>query len=327
MKIGNYTSKGNIFLAPMAGITDLPFRVMCKRHGASLVYTEMINAKALCYGDETTWKMLQTHPEEEDVAVQIFGNEKEFIAKAIRILEDLDRFVLIDINMGCPAPKIVKNFEGSALMKDPALAEEIITAAKKAAALPITVKFRKGWDERSINALEFAKMAQSAGADAVTIHGRTREEYYSGQADWEIIKKIKEILSIPVIGNGDIVSYQSYTERMDFSGVDAVMIGRGAQGNPFIFEEVQAKGKAKSDRSYELIEKTIREHYEMEISYKGEDKAVKEMRKHICWYIKSLPMAAKVRNQVNQMTDKTSVLQVLEEYFDYLRTDSRKQML
>ncbi|MDO4793745.1 MAG: tRNA dihydrouridine synthase DusB [Filifactor alocis] len=324
MKIGNYVSKGNVFLAPMAGITDLPFRVICKKYGASLVYTEMINAKALCYGDETTWKMLQTHPDEGDVAVQIFGNEKEFIAKAIRILEELERFVLIDINMGCPAPKIVKNLEGSALMKDPALAGEIITAAKEAATLPVTVKFRKGWDAESVNALDFAKMAERAGADAVTVHGRTREEYYSGQADWEIIKKIKEILSIPVIGNGDIVSYQSYTERMDFSGVDAVMIGRGAQGNPFIFEEIQEKDKA--DRSYELIERTIREHYEMEISYKGEDKAVKEMRKHICWYIKSLPLAAKVRNQVNQMTDKTSVLQVLEEYFDYLRNNSRKQM-
>lgn len=321
MKIGNYTSKGNVFLAPMAGITDLPFRVMCKRHGASLVYTEMINAKALCYRDETTWKMLQTHPEEGDVAVQIFGNEKEFIAKAIRILEDLDRFVLIDINMGCPAPKIVKNLEGSALMKNPVLAEEIIIAAKETAVLPITVKFRKGWDDASINALEFAKMAQRSGADAVTIHGRTREEYYSGQADWKIIKQIKETLSIPVIGNGDIVSYESYTERVDFSGVDAVMIGRGAQGNPFVFEEIQGRFKVKTDRSYDRIEKTIKEHYEMEIAYKGEERAVKEMRKHICWYIKSLPMAAKVRNQINQMTDKTSALQTLEEYFDYLRTD------
>lgn len=317
MKIGNYITKGNVFLAPMAGITDLPFRLMCIRYGAPLVYTEMINAKALCYEDKTTWKMLELHPEEGDVAVQIFGNESEFIGEAVKILETLNRFVFIDINMGCPAPKVVKNGDGSALMKDPKRAGEVIRAAKKNTKLPVTVKFRKGWDNANVNALQFALMAQSEGADAVTVHGRTREEFYSGRADWKIIKQVKNSLSIPVIGNGDIVDRESCLEKMEESGVDAVMVGRGAQGNPFLFREILSP-ESEGKKNYFEIHKVIKEHYRLEVEHKGEDRALREMRKHIGWYLKSLPSSAEIRRKINCLTQGEEVMDVLEQYFLYL---------
>lgn len=318
MKIGNYSTKGNVFLAPMAGITDLPFRLMCHRYGAPLVYTEMINAKALCYEDEHTWKMLEVHRNEGDVAIQIFGSESEFIAEAVKIVESLDRFVLIDINMGCPAPKVIKNGDGSALMKDLNLASRIIESAKRNTDLPITVKFRKGWDSETINAVEFALMAQDSGADAVTIHGRTREEFYSGKADWQIIKKVKESLSIPVIGNGDIVDRDSYLGKLRESSVDAVMIGRGAQGNPFLFRDILLERRERKENRHAEIYRVIKEHYNLEVECKGESRALREMRKHIGWYIKSLPMSSKIRHQINGLLEKRQVLDVLEEYFEHL---------
>ena len=238
MKIGNFETPGNVFLAPMAGVTDLPFRLICKQFEASLLYTEMINAKAVCYEDKNTFDMLLVEDEEKPVAVQIFGSEPGFMAEAARTLTELNRFEIIDINMGCPAPKVVKAGDGSALMKDPKLAYEIVNKVKAATNLPVTVKFRKGWDEQSINALEFGKLMQEAGADAVTLHGRTREQYYSGTADWEIIKELKEKLTIPVIANGDITSFEAAERILDITKADALMIGRGAQGNPFIFKEV-----------------------------------------------------------------------------------------
>ena len=318
MKIGNYETKGNIFLAPMAGINDFPFRLMCHRYGAALTYTEMINAKALCYGDENTWKMMRVHPDEGDVAIQIFGNEPEFIAEAVRKIEQLSRFVLIDINMGCPAPKVVKNGDGSALMKKPELAQKIVETAKQNTILPVTVKFRKGWDSTQVNALEFAKQMQEAGADAVTVHGRTREEFYSGVADWNIVKEIKKALYIPVIGNGDIKDQETFEERVKLSSVDAVMIGRGAQGNPFLFNSLVGNGPKKENVPFQEIYDIVKEHYELEAEYKGIDKAVREMRKHIGWYIKGLPMAAKVRNEINQTTDIQTAQKLLTEYFEHL---------
>ena len=318
MKIGNYETKGNIFLAPMAGINDFPFRLMCHRYGAVLTYTEMINAKALCYGDENTWKMMQVHPDEGDVAIQIFGNEPEFIAEAVRKIEQLSRFVLIDINMGCPAPKVVKNGDGSALMKKPELAQKIVETAKQNTILPVTVKFRKCWDSTQVNALEFAKQMQEAGADAVTVHGRTREEFYSGVADWNIVKEIKKALYIPVIGNGDIKDQETFEERVKLSSVDAVMIGRGAQGNPFLFNSLVRNGPKKENVPFQEIYDIVKEHYELEAEYKGIDKAVREMRKHIGWYIKGLPMAAKVRNEINQTTDIQTAQKLLTEYFEHL---------
>ena len=228
MKIGNFETNGNVFLAPMAGVTDLPFRLICKQHNASLLYTEMINAKAVCYEDKKTFEMLLVEEEEKPVVVQIFGNEPEFMAEATKILTKLNRFCAIDINMGCPAPKVVKSGDGSALMKTPKLAFEIASIVKSSTNLPVTVKFRKGWDEKNINAIEFGKLMQEAGVDAVTLHGRTREQYYSGKADWDIIRELKETLDIPVIANGDINSFEAAESILKHTGADALMIGRGA---------------------------------------------------------------------------------------------------
>lgn len=316
LKIGSFVTQGEAFLAPMAGVTDFPFRVICKRYGASLLYTEMINAKALCYGDENTFSMLEVKPEEGDVAVQIFGHEPQYMAEAASILSDMNRFRIIDINMGCPAPKITKNNEGSALMKDPALAFKIIDSVKKASKLPVTVKFRKGWDDSSVNAVEFARNAQSAGADCITVHGRTREQYYSGKADWDIISEVKKSVSIPVIANGDIFSIGDAVNIIEKTGADAYMIGRGSQGNPFIFSQIRDFIEGSPVRDIPDTEKidVMLEHYELSIKYKGEDKTVREMRKHIGWYLKGMYGSAKMRDDINHITDADEVRQMLRDY-------------
>lgn len=316
LKIGSFVTQGEAFLAPMAGVTDFPFRVICKRYGASLLYTEMINAKALCYGDENTFSMLEVKPEEGDVAVQIFGHEPQYMAEAASILSDMNRFRIIDINMGCPAPKITKNNEGSALMKDPALAFKIIDSVKKASKLPVTVKFRKGWDDSSVNAVEFARNAQAAGADCITVHGRTREQYYSGKADWDIISEVKKSVSIPVIANGDIFSIGDAVNIIEKTGADAYMIGRGSQGNPFIFSQIRDFIEGSPVRDIPDTEKidVMLEHYELSIKYKGEDKTVREMRKHIGWYLKGMYGSAKMRDDINHIVDADEVRQMLRDY-------------
>lgn len=300
----------------MAGVTDFPFRVICKRYGASLLYTEMINAKALCYGDENTFSMLEVKPEEGDVAVQIFGHEPQYMAEAASILSDMNRFRIIDINMGCPAPKITKNNEGSALMKDPALAFKIIDSVKKASKLPVTVKFRKGWDDSSVNAVEFARNAQAAGADCITVHGRTREQYYSGKADWDIISEVKKSVSIPVIANGDIFSIGDAVNIIEKTGADAYMIGRGSQGNPFIFSQIRDFIEGSPVRDIPDTEKidVMLEHYDLSIKYKGEDKTVREMRKHIGWYLKGMYGSARMRDDINHIVDADEVRQMLRDY-------------
>ena len=316
LKIGSFVTQGEAFLAPMAGVTDFPFRVICKRYGASLLYTEMINAKALCYGDENTFSMLEVKPEEGDVAVQIFGHEPQYMAEAAAILSDMNRFRIIDINMGCPAPKITKNNEGSALMKDPALAFKIIDSVKKASKLPVTVKFRKGWDDSCVNAVEFARNAQAAGADCITVHGRTREQYYSGKADWDIISEVKKSVSIPVIANGDIFSIGDAVNIIEKTGADAYMIGRGSQGNPFIFSQIRDFIEGSPVRDIPDTEKidVMLEHYDLSIKYKGEDKTVREMRKHIGWYLKGMYGSARMRDDINHIVDADEVRQMLRDY-------------
>ncbi len=299
-----------VFSAPMAGVTDLPFRMVCKKHGCGLLYTEMINAKALSYGDKNTLKMLTIREEERPVAIQIFGSEPHFMATAAEILNEYPNVVL-DINMGCPAPKVVKNGDGSALMKDPILAGNIMERVVKYSEKPVTVKIRKGWDDEHVNAVQIAKIAEESGISAITVHGRTREQYYSGKADWDIIEEIKNEVNIPVIGNGDIFTFEDAVNIRKKTDCDAIMIGRGAQGNPWIFDRVNHYIKTgeiiKPPSVGEKIDTAI-EHMKMAVEFEGEYVAVREMRKHIGWYLKGIKHSARYRNEINQLTEVEDVI-------------------
>ena len=303
LKIGNVELANPYILAPMAGVTDLPFRLLCKEQGAGLLCMEMVSAKAIQYNNKNTKALLEIHPEETPVSLQLFGSDPDVISEIAKRIEELP-FSILDINMGCPVPKIVKNGEGSALMNQPKLVHEIVKKTVKAIQKPVTVKIRKGFDETSINAVEIAKIIEDAGAAAVAVHGRTREQYYSGKADWDIIRQVKEAVSIPVIGNGDVVSGESAIAMMQEIGCDGVMIGRGAQGNPWIFSELleyDKTGVMPPRPSAEAMKEMMLRHARLQIQYKGEYLGVREMRKHVSWYTSGLPNSAKLRGEINQV--------------------------
>ena len=322
MQISNITLENNVFLAPMAGVTDIAFRGLCKEMGCGLVYTEMVSAKALYYESENTKTLMRIAEEEKPVACQMFGSDPKIMSYVTeKYFNTNDDICIIDINMGCPAPKIIKNGDGSALMKNPKLAYEIVKEVKKVSIKPVTVKFRMGYDENNINAVEFAKVIESAGADAIAVHGRTRAQMYEGKANWDIIRQVKESVNIPVIGNGDVVSADDALNLVQTSNCDGIMIGRGSTGNPWIFKQIVDKlnnREVNYPKSWEKLDMCIR-HYNLALKYDGEYKAVREMRKHSAWYIKGLPKCTDIKNKINLETDSQKVLQILNEYKNILR--------
>jgi len=316
MKIGNVTINSNVFLAPMAGVTDLPFRLICKEMGCGMVYTEMVSAKGLYYGDQKTEELLAIDEREKPVVIQIFGSDPDIMGRAAYLLNDRENIIL-DINMGCPTPKIVKNGDGSALMRNPKLAGRVISSVVKESIKPVTVKIRKGWDDENINAVEMAKVIEDNGGSAVTVHGRTREQFYSGKADWSIIKKVKAAVGIPVIGNGDVFSVRDAEALLKETYCDGIMIGRGTQGNPWIFKEINhfvQTGEVLPEPSLQDRIAVALKHMELVIQSKGEYVAIREMRKHIAWYMKGFKNSAQLRNRINKIESHEELQNILKEY-------------
>lgn len=303
LKIGNVTLENNLILAPMAGVTDLPFRLLCKEQGVGLICTEMISAKAIYFKNKNTETLMEIDEGERPVSLQLFGSDADLMAEIARQIEPRN-FDILDINMGCPVPKVVNNGEGSALMKNPRLVHEIVSKVSKAIEKPLTIKIRKGFTEDCVNAVEIAKIAEDAGAAAVAVHGRTREQYYAGNADWGIIRKVKEAVSIPVIGNGDVDSPQKAEAMIRETGCDGIMIGRAVQGNPWLFSQIlhyQKTGELLPKPGMEEVKEMILRHAKMQLEYKGNYTGMREMRKHVAWYTTGMPHSAAVRRMVNEV--------------------------
>ena len=315
LKIGNVELENNLILAPMAGITNQPFRIVCKKFGPGMVCTEMASSRAIFYNDQKTKRLLNTEGEKRPISFQIFGSDEESMAFAARYVSEFAD--IVDINMGCPAPKVVKNGDGSKLLVDLEQARKIIESVVKNSTVPVTLKIRKGWDKEHIVAKEIAMIAEKAGVSAITVHGRTRSEFYSGNADWDIIKEVKESVNIPVIGNGDILDEETAKEMFEKTGVDGIMIGRASFGNPWIFREIkhflETGKKLEKPSNFEKLE-IIKEHINLAIAEKGEN-AIKELRKHISWYTKNMKNSSEFRNSINKIEDEDELFKVIEEYF------------
>lgn len=317
LKIGDVVLGNNVILAPMAGVSDLPFRLLCKEQGAGLLGMEMVSAKAIMYNSKNTEALMEIHPDEMPVSLQLFGSDADIISEMAKRIEDRP-FSILDINMGCPVPKVVNNGEGAALMKNPALVWEIVSKTVEAVRKPVTVKIRKGFDGEHANAVEIAKAAEDAGAAAVAVHGRTREEFYSGKADWKIIAEVKKAVNIPVIGNGDVMDGESAKRMLEETGCDGVMIGRAARGNPWIFREVTAyleNGRKEPRPEAEEVKDVILRHAELQTRYKGEYIGIREMRKHIAWYTAGYPHSAKFRGRINEIEGMEELRKGIEEIF------------
>ena len=318
LKIGSVTLPNNLILAPMAGVTDLPFRLLCKEQGAGLLCMEMVSAKAILYKNRNTESLLEIDPRENPVSLQLFGSDPEIISKIAHQIEDKP-FDILDLNMGCPVPKIVNNGEGSALMKNPKLAGEIIRRTVRAIDKPVTVKIRKGFDGEHINAVEMAKIAEDAGAAAVAVHGRTREQFYSGKADWDIIRQVKEAVSIPVIGNGDLLTAEDVIAMEEQTGCDGFMIARGAQGNPWIFRQILhyfETGEHLAKPTIEEVTQMILRHARMMLEFKGEYIGIREIRKHAAWYTAGYPNSARLRVAINNVESFEALEELLMNNLD-----------
>ena len=324
IKVGNVEIPGNLILAPMAGVTDLPFRLLCKEQGADLVYTEMISAKGIYYKNKNTEQLWQIEEAERPAALQLFGSDPELMADMAAQIEERN-FDILDINMGCPVPKVVNNGEGSALMKNPKLAGEIVKAISGRISKPVTVKFRKGFNESMVNAVDFAKRMEECGAAAVAVHGRTREEYYSGTADWEIIAKVKQAVEIPVFASGDIFSVEDAIRCEKETGVDGLMLGRGVRGNPWLFHQIktwQESGIIEEKPEFEEVLAMILRHGRMLMEFKGELMGMREMRKHVGWYTAGYQNSAAIRRKVNQVETYEELSRLCDEA---LQNDRRKR--
>jgi nifR3 family TIM-barrel protein len=314
LKIGNIELPNSLILAPMAGVTDLPFRLLCKEQGAGLLCMEMVSAKAIYYNNKNTEALMEIDERERPVSLQLFGSDADIMSEMAKRIEEKP-FDILDINMGCPVPKVAGNGEGSALMKNPELVREIVSKVVKAIEKPVTVKIRKGFDENHVNAVEIAKIIEDCGAAAVAVHGRTREQYYSGKADWDIIRQVKEAVSIPVIGNGDVTGPESAKKMIEETGVDGIMIGRAARGNPWIFGQIKEyleTGVIPEKPDLTKVREMMLRHARMQLECKGEYTGIREMRKHVAWYTAGYPNSAKLRGRINEVETYEELVDLLK---------------